>query len=92
MRIPGDPLPRAWLPLCGLNRGLQMPDEWFLNPGLSRGGESPNISSKDAVDALVPNLNGGAWLSGDGLDTPSWRDWVLLRAILARRKLGRLRL
>lgn len=82
--MPGDPLRRLWLlpwpwpcPEDGLSRGLEMPEEWCLNVGLSRGGESPNISSRDGVDVLEPpleNLNGGAWLSMEGLEMLNWRD------------------
>lgn len=66
----GEPQPRAWLPLLpigGLNRGFIaiLPEEWFRRAGLSRWGDSPNISSREAevlkeVFPRLLNLNGGA--------------------------------
>lgn len=65
--MPGEELPRPRhpLPKAGRRRGFVITGpEWVLCIILSRGGDSPNMSSNDAifevVFSLLWNLNGGA--------------------------------
>lgn len=91
----GDPLLRAWLKGGRRRGGARLFEEVLRERGLSWGGESPNMSSKE-VDVLsevlfpaVLNRNGGALLSGVGRFIPSWKDAALLLARLGRRNPGR---
>lgn len=75
----GEPLLRAWCSDGRIRGGARWVDEPLRERGRSRGGESPNMSSREVdvlrvVFAPVPKRNGGALLSGAGRVIPSWND------------------